>query len=222
MNRRTLIIVTAVVAVGLFAIGCLLYSPPKKGVAVTKQASDEAPLVRPHAPVFGAKDAPVTIVEFFDPACEACRAFHPIVKEILSEFQGKVRVVLRYTAFHPPSEEAIRILEAARIQGKFEDVLERLLETQPRWAPHGRPADNAWNLLDGTGLDVERARRDAQLPDIVAVLNQDAADVKTVGVRRTPTFFVNGKPLEEFGSQPLRDLIKREVEASEGALGGNS
>jgi Protein-disulfide isomerase len=211
MNRRTLIIVTAVVAVGLFAIGGLLYSPTSKEVAVTKPVSNEAPLVRPHSPVFGAKDAPVTIVEFFDPACEACRAFHPVVKKILSEFQGKVRVVLRYTAFHPPSEEAIRILEAARLQGKFEVVLERLLETQPRWAPHGRPADSAWSLLDGTGLDVERARRDAKLPGIVAVLNQDTADVKNVGVTGTPTFFVNGKPLLDFGEQQLLDLVEAEV-----------
>ena len=211
MNRRTLIIVTAVVAVGLFAIGGLLYSPTSKEVAVTKPVSNEAPLVRPHSPVFGAKDAPVTIVEFFDPACEACRAFHPVVKKILSEFQGKVRVVLRYTAFHPPSEEAIRILEAARLQGKFEVVLERLLETQPRWAPHGRPADSAWSLLDGTGLDVERARRDAKLPGIVAVLNQDTADVKNVGVTGTPTFFVNGEPLLDFGEQQLLDLVEAEV-----------
>lgn len=214
MNRRTLIIVTAVVAVGLFAIGGLLYSPTSKEVAVTKPVSNEAPLVRPHSPVFGAKDAPVTIVEFFDPACEACRAFHPVVKKILSEFQGKVRVVLRYTAFHPPSEEAIRILEAARLQGKFEVVLERLLETQPRWAPHGRPASNAWNLLDGTGLDLERARRESQLPDIAAILNQDAADVKIVGIRGTPTFFVNGKPLPSFGAEQLYELVREEVESA--------
>lgn len=211
MKRRTIIIMTAVLAIGLFAVGSFLYSPPGKEMPIAQPASNEAPLVRPHAPVFGAKDAPVTIVEFFDPACESCRTFHPVVKKILSEFQGKVRVVLRYTAFHPPSEEAIRILEAARIQGKFEVVLERLLETQPRWAPHGRPAANAWNLLDGTGLDVERARRDAKLPGIVAVLNQDAADVKTVGIRGTPTFFVNGKPLPSFGADQLYELVREEV-----------
>jgi protein-disulfide isomerase len=162
--------------------------------------------------VLGSVDAPVTIVEFFDPACEACRAFHPVVKRIMANFPGKVRVVLRYTAFHPTSEEAIRILEAARLQGKFEVALERLYETQPRWAPHGRPADSAWSVLDGTGLDIERARKDAAMPAVVAMLSQDAADVKSVGVRATPTFFVNGKPLQEFGAQQLFDLVKAEVQ----------
>lgn len=216
MNRRTMIIGTAVAAVGIFAVGGYLYSPSNKTTTQMTSATDGAPLIRPHAPVFGPSDAPVTIVEFFDPACEACRAFHPIVKNILSEFKGKVRVVLRYAAFHPPSEEAIRILEAARIQGKFETVLERLLETQHRWAPHGRPAANAWTLLEGTGLDIERAKSDALSPDIVGVINLDAADVKTAGVKGTPTFFVNGKPLEEFGSRQLIELVKSELERVSG------
>lgn len=38
-------------------------------------------------------------------------------------------------------------------------------------------------------------------PDVVAILNQDRADVETVGIRQTPTFFVNGKPLDPFGRQ---------------------
>lgn len=220
MNRRTIIIGTAVAALGIFAVAFFLYSPATKQTTQMATALNEVPLIRPHAPVFGPSDAPVTIVEFFDPACEACRAFHPVVKNILSEFKGKVRVVLRYAAFHPPSEQAIRILEAARMQGKFEAVLERLLETQPRWAPHGRPAANAWALLEGTGLDVERAKSDALMPDIVGVLNLDAADVKAVGVRKTPTFFVNGKPLEEFGSRQLFELVKSELEATERTSGG--
>lgn len=216
MNRRNIIVGTAVAAVGVFVAAGLLYSPPATEAVTANPVSNGAPLVRPHAPTFGADDAPVTIVEFFDPACEACRAFHPFVKKVLSEYEGKVRVVIRYAAFHPPSEDAIRILEAARIQDKFEIVLERLLETQQRWAPHGRPAENVWGVLEGTGLDVEQARRDAALPDIVAVINQDAADIKTVGVRGTPTFFVNGKQLTDFGVQQFFDLVKSEVEVSGG------
>ena len=216
MNRRTLIIVTAVVAVGLFAIGGLLYSPTSKEVAVTKPVSNEAPLVRPHSPVFGAKDAPVTIVEFFDPACEACRAFHPVVKKILSEFQGKVRVVLRYTPFHgEASEQAIRVLEAARMQGVFEPVLEALLEFQPRWASHGAPAPGLiLAIAEQAGLNADNAQTQMMAPQTVGVLNQDRADVEAVGVRQTPTSFVNGKPLDPFGADELRALVAAEVSAN--------
>lgn len=213
MNRRAFIIAVGVAAVGAFGLGAYLYAPQANRVA-TGNAGSETMFVRSHAPILGPADAPVTIVEFFDPACEACRAFHPYVKKILANFQGKVRVVLRYANFHPQSEEAIRILEAARLQGKFEVVLEKLLETQPSWAPHGRTAGSAWRFVEDTGLDIERAKEDAQLPEVTRVLDQDAADVKAAGVRGTPTFFVNEKPLEEFGPRQLFDLVRSEVNAS--------
>jgi len=207
MNRRTILVSTGIAAVGIFGLGAYMYVP-----TVDKNAADETFLVRSHAPVLGPVDAPVTIVEFFDPACEACRAFHPYVKDIMSNFEGKVRVVLRYANFHPQSEGAIRILEAARMQGKFEVVLERLLETQPLWAPHGRAADSVWSVIAGTGLDITRAKKDALLPEVTRVLDQDASDVKAAGVKGTPTFFVNGKSLQEFGPQQLYELVRSEVE----------
>ncbi len=133
------------------------------------------------------------------------------MKQLITETQGQVRVVLQYAAFHQPSEEAIRILEAARLQGQFESVLERLLETQPRWAPHGRPPEDIWQFLAGIGLDIEKARLESRLPDIQAILNQDAADIQTVGVKRTPTFFVNGKPLTDFGIKQLFEMVGDEI-----------
>jgi len=211
MNRRAMIVASAVAAIGIFTGGALLYSPAGDGPPATRKTSIGPPLVRPHAPVLGPTDAPLTIVEFFDPACESCRASYPVVKKIMAAYPEKVRVVLRYAAFHPTSEEAIRILETARLQDKFEPVLERLLETQPRWAPHGRPAESAWTVLDGTGLDIEQARKDEKSPEIAAVLNQDAEDIEAAGVRGTPTFFVNGKPLQKFGAQQLYDLVTAEV-----------
>ena len=51
------------------------------------------------------------------------------------------------------------------------------------------------------------------MPHIVSVLNQDAADIEAVGVRGTPTFFVNGKPLDALSPEKLRDLVRSEVEA---------
>jgi protein-disulfide isomerase len=215
MNRRIVIGVTAIAAIVIFGAAALFYQPAGNKLSTAPlKASSEAPLIRPHAPTFGPADAPVTIVEFMDPACEACRAFHPVVKKILAAFPDKVRVVMRYAAFHPTSKEAILILEAARLQGKFKPVLERLFQAQSRWAPHGRPADSAWTVLEGTGLDIEQAKSDAKMPDFIGIMNMDAADVKAVGVRQTPTFFVNGKLLADFGAQQLHDLVKAEVAAN--------
>ena len=85
-------------------------------------------------------------------------------------------VVLRYTVFHEGSDEAVRILEAARMQDKFEPVLDALLEQQPGWAVHGSPEmDVAWEIAGAAGLDPEKAETDQFFPGITGILNQDAA-----------------------------------------------
>lgn len=52
-------------------------------------AQADSSLMRSHSPILGQADAPVTIVEFFDPACEACRAFYPLTKRILKPIRKK-------------------------------------------------------------------------------------------------------------------------------------
>ena len=164
----------------------------------------------------GAPNAPVTIVEFFDPACEACRAFHPVVKQTLAEHGDSVRVVIRYAPFHgDASETAVRILEAARMQGLFEPVLEALLREQPRWASHsGMRTELLLPIAQTAGLDVEKARYQMKAPQIQSTLNQDREDIAAVNVRGTPTFYVNSKPLQEFGRQQFRALVAAEVASS--------
>lgn len=189
------------------------------GGAPAASASVPAPTwnvyVRRHSPVIGPANAPVTIVEFFDPSCEACRAFHPIVKQIMAQYPNEVRLVLRYTPLHEGSDEAVRILETARRQDVFEPVLEALFVEQPQWAVHGNPQlERAWTVAAGAGLDVTQARSGMMAPAITAVLRQDIADATALGVRGTPTFFVNERPLPSFGPQQLYDLVRAEVEAA--------
>jgi len=205
-------LILSVLAFGLaaFAAAAWYVTRPVPDVLQASVAPEHADaLVRANSPILGPEEAPVTIVEFFDPACEACRAFHPIVKDIMAEHGEAVRVVLRYTAFHgEASEEAIRVLEAARMQNKFEPVLEAVLREQPRWASHGAPEPGLILRIAGSaGLDVEAARTQMLAPYIVGILNQDRADVETMGVRQTPTFFVNGQPLDQFGEAELRSLV---------------
>ncbi|MFT7184644.1 MAG: protein-disulfide isomerase [Pseudohongiellaceae bacterium] len=170
---------------------------------------------RAYSPVVGEINAPVTIVEFFDPSCEACRAFHPVVKKILGEFPGQVRLVLRYATFHQGSEEVVRMLEASRLQGVFESVLETLLNKQPEWAIHGSPRiDKAWAFAVQVGLNEEAARKAMFSDEINQILEQEKEDIKALKVSQTPTFYVNKKPLPKFGGQALYDLVQSEVKAA--------
>lgn len=217
MNRRGLIL--SVLAIGAAGFGSAAWYVNRPATASDTEAV--APelaeaLIRPYSPILGPEDAPVTIVEFFDPACEACRAFYPIVKEIMAEHGDAVRVVIRYTPFHGPiSDTSIKLLEAARMQGKFEQVLDAFMVYQNAWAVHGAPdLPKIGRIAAGAGLDLELAMQQIKSPDVVAVYNQDKADVETMEVRQTPTFFVNGKPLDPFGEAELRRLVAAEVAAA--------
>lgn len=173
-----------------------------------------ATFVRPHSPTRGPADAKVHLVEFTDPACETCAAFSPFLTAYMKRYPQQVKLVIRYTPFHPGADEAVRVLEAARAQGKFWETLHLLYETQPQWTVHHQvQPERIWELVPQAGLDMERLRRDAQDPRIAQVIAQDLADAETLGVRRTPGIFVNGRPLEPFGLEPLAALLADEVAA---------
>ncbi len=173
-----------------------------------------ARLVRPHSPVLGAAKARVTVVEVLDPACEACRAFAPVVEQLLFLHPADVRVVVRFADFHPPSQEAIRLLEAARKQGKFHEVLSALFERQQEWASHTAPdSARVWKIAGEVGVDVARARKEAGAASVDDFLRLEAEDLIALKVERTPTFFVNGKLLVDFGPKQLFDLVNQEVGA---------
>ncbi|CAM4046213.1 DsbA family protein [Palleronia rufa] len=217
MTRKPLILGAVALSLAVFAAAAWFVTRPNQVADTAPIAPEMAEaLVRPYSPILGPQEAPVTIVEFFDPACEACRAFYPVVKDIMAEHGDAVRVVIRYTPFHgESSEEAIRVLEAARAQGVYEPVMEALLDEQSRWASRGTPEPGLILNIAGTaGLDADAAEAQMMAPDVVGIINQDRADVETVGVTGTPTFFVNGKPLEPFGADQLRALVAAEVAQS--------
>jgi protein-disulfide isomerase len=173
-----------------------------------------ARLIRPHSPVIGSAKAPVTVVEVLDPACEACKAFAPVVHQILFLYPEDVRVVVRFADFHPGSEQAIRLLEAARLQGKFEPLLDALFERQEEWSSHSAPNPaRIWDIAKGIGVNVKKAKTDVSAASVDKVLRIEAEDLVALKVERTPTFFVNGKPLLNFGDQQLLDLVASEVKA---------
>lgn len=208
MNRKILVIASALGLMVAFVAAVLIYNGKQEAAARQLAEANRAALMRMHAPTLGKQDAPVVIVEFLDPACETCRAFYPLVKEMMAANPEKIRLVLRYAPFHNGSDKVVAVLEAARKQGKFWPTLEALLASQAEWAPHHTPqVALVWKHLEGVGLNMEQMTFDLTAPEIGQVIAQDLADARALNVTKTPGFFVNGRPLTTFGYEPLKKLV---------------
>jgi thiol-disulfide isomerase/thioredoxin len=80
----------------VFGLATYLYSSERADRIEALAAAADSPLERPYSRGMGPADARVVLVEFFDPACETCRAFAPYLKALLAEHRNRVRLVLRY------------------------------------------------------------------------------------------------------------------------------
>lgn len=198
--------------IAAFVLGSRAYRPDPQPSAPqpTTTADTAAQLIRDYSPVFGPADAPVTLVEFLDPECESCAAMNPIVKDVLREFSGKVRLVVRYMPFHGNSAYASGLLEGARAHDRYWQLLDEFFVKQPQWASHHAPRpDLLLGYVRGLGLDERSVLETARSAETTRRIQQDRADGIVLGVTGTPTFFVNGRRLASLGHQPLRMAVSQ-------------
>lgn len=216
MNKQRFVFAASVVVlIGVFAIGAIIYRQQRVDQLTFMAQQDFTTFVRPHSQVLGAADAKVFLVEFTDPACETCAAFSPLVKKLMAAHPDRIKLVVRYAPFHHGSDGVVRLLHASARQGKFWETLELMYKSQPAWASHHQPQPELlWGFLAEAGVDLERLNKDLQSPELAKVVEQDLADARTLGVTKTPGFFVNGKPLVQFGYAELEQLVQAEVAAA--------
>jgi protein-disulfide isomerase len=176
--------------------------------------SPKVPALAGHV-VLGAADAPITIVEYADFQCPYCRAERATVEEVLKEYAGKVKLVIKQTPLdiHPQAMGAALMFEAVALQGsmpalRFYDELyahqERLKEGDSFLRAAARKA----------GADVTRAARDAKGDSARALIDMDLAEAQKFGFEGTPGFLINGVSLE--GAYPLsafEQIINRHLVA---------
>lgn len=211
-NKFVLIAIAVLLLGGAFFAGIKMFKAGEADKLSSIAAEDIKRFVPDYAPTLGPVNPEVYLVEFFDPECESCRDFYPFVKMILEENPGKVQLVMRYAPFHPNSKFAIKILEASRKQGKYWEALDVLFRYQPEWGSHHHPQPELiWKYLPEAGVDIAKIKQDMNDPAIDKMIEQEIKDGEALGVRGTPHFFVNGQPLETFGLEPLRDLVRKNL-----------
>jgi protein-disulfide isomerase len=168
-------------------------------------------------PTLGAKDAPITMVEFGDFQCPFCRASENAVKEVRAKYGDKVRLV--YMDFplgiHQHAMDAANAARCAGEQDKFWQYHDAMFADQSKLAPADLKASAAKLGLDAKKFDgcLDKAKYQPQI-------NQDMAEATKLGVTGTPTFFINGREIT--GAQPAQkfeDVIDDEMARAEHPAG---
>lgn len=211
-NKKIVLLTVALLVIG-FIFGASSY---QNAVDVKNQelvaSKNGAPFMRDYSPTFGQNKNNVIITEFLDPECEACSAFHPTIKEVFNDYKMETKLVIRYLANHENSKFAVRLLEAARIQNKYNEALDVIFKYQDKWAQHNNTKPELlWTFLPEAGLDMAKLKADFENNDIDKMINLDRVDAATLGVRGTPSFYVNGKKLRELSHKALLDLVESEI-----------
>ncbi|MFT7003355.1 MAG: protein-disulfide isomerase [Sulfurimonas sp.] len=212
MNKQKIILLSVISLLILFAFGAYIYSKNQTQEAALIAKKNEKIFIRNYSTVIGNSDAKVTLVEFLDPSCETCSAFYPITNKIMAKYKGKIKHVIRYAPFHEGSDYVVKLLEATKKQGKYIETLEALFKYQNQWVDHHKPnIEVVWELMAYLKLDIPQLKKDFNDPELDKLINQELSDAKTLGVKKTPQFFVNGKILQNFGQKQLIELIESEL-----------
>jgi protein-disulfide isomerase len=158
------------------------------------------------SPVKGPADAPITIVEFSDYQCPFCARMEPLVHDALAAYPQQARLVFKHlplVSIHPQAMPAALAATAAERQGRFWEMHELLFANQRALAP-----EQITEYARGLGLDMAKFQADMASDEVQAIVKEDMALAQRVGVRGTPTIFVNGRLLQQRSLDGFRQLIE--------------
>lgn len=150
--------------------------------------------------VKGDAGAPVTLVEYTDFQCPACGAYHPIIDQLSKDLEGKMKFVVRHyplIQIHKNALPSARAAEAAGRQGKFWEMYDMLFINQKEWSSAEDPTKSIFPAYASrVGIDVEKFKQDMNDASLDEKINQDRATGNELKISGTPSFFLNGKKLE--------------------------
>ena len=141
--------------------------------------------------VLGNPDAPVTVIEYGDFECPYCAAAAPVLRRLVEESDGRVRLVFRHfpvASVHPHALTAALAAEAAAAQGAFWPMHDLLFARQDRLGDVALRAYADSLGLDGSRVVGEPAQEFAGkvMADFQLGLEDEVAG--------TPTVIVDGRP----------------------------
>ncbi len=156
--------------------------------------------------VFGPKEAPVTLLVFSDFQCQYCKEYHATYKRLLSEYDGRIRLVWKHfpLPIHREATKAAEAAQCAAMQNQFMPYADILFEKQGEWGKTGgerRFKDYAWRVR---GLDARAFGRCIDEKQSAEKVALDTALAEDFLIESAPATFVNREFVS--GAAPYTDL----------------
>jgi protein-disulfide isomerase len=186
--------ITGVIAVVVILFAYYFYAMK------TKPTTQEAEItISDTDHVRGAMDGKVTLVEFGDFQCPACGAYEPLLRKVTEDNAKTLKVVFRHfplTQIHPNALIAAKASEAAGLQGKFWEMHDILYEKQEEWSTGLTAHDFIFlNYATAIGLNMKKFQVDLNSKEVEDKILTEYKEGVKLGVQGTPTFFLNGKKI---------------------------
>ncbi len=155
--------------------------------------------------------APVTLVEYADFQCPACANAAPMIDQLNREFGDDLRIVFKHyplTTIHRNAESSSRAAEAAAVSGKFWEMHDLLFERQHEWANLADPTPKYEEYAEELGILLDQFRYDyAERAETAENVEQNRREALSLGLRGTPSIFINGERIEQLSMSNLRQAI---------------
>jgi protein-disulfide isomerase len=138
--------------------------------------------------------AKLTLVEFGDYECPACGEYNPLVKQLLTEFAGKINYIFRNYPLNQHTNALIssQAAEAAGLQDKFWQMHDRLYESVSDWSTASDAKSIFVGYAQALGLDVNKFKTDIDSTAVKDKIQNDVNDGNSINLSETPTFYLNG------------------------------
>ena len=191
------LLVGTIVGTLLLIVGvAFLFSKPSTPASTE---ADMTLLTQDARNIKGSTTPTVTIVEFSDLQCPACRAAQPLVDQIVTQYSDQVQLVFRHfplITIHRYAQIAAQANEVAGDAGKFWEFHELVFANQTEWSSLGSQDEviaKFGEYFDQLEIDKTDLAQRIESSNIEQRVNQDSALAQSLGVNATPTFFVNGR-----------------------------
>ncbi len=190
MSKNFLAVLAAIVVIfaGIFIFGGNKSNTKNNSSGSAAQATNH---------IEGQGKKGVTLIEYGDYQCPVCEAYYPTVKQVAAKYNADIYFQFRnlpLSQVHPNAFAAARAAESASLQNKFWQMHDILYDQQSTWADSSNPYPLFQSFAQQLGLDINKFKQDYQSSAVNNVINADLdAFSKTGQQEATPTFFINGK-----------------------------